>query len=163
MYFTIPKRSSSYDSILVFLVEKVLANISVDIKILWFENVSYGLFQAEIFPCVHESESFSYCWCCKHSESFFIFHLLIPPISWLDKAFQPKCCFLHAALKYSFLVHFKIKTEGWYTEISVYINLLSHTLLLWASCIHPVDNSLLTCGNKYKINRLESLLESFGQ
>lgn len=61
MCFTILKRSSSYDFILVFLVEKVLANISIDIKILWFENVNYVLFQAEIFPCVHESESFSYC------------------------------------------------------------------------------------------------------
>lgn len=52
---------SSYDSVLVFLVEKVLANISVGNKILWFENVNYILFQAEIFPCVHDSETFSYC------------------------------------------------------------------------------------------------------
>jgi len=58
MYFTILKRSSSYDSI---LVGKALANISIDIEILWFENVNYALFPAEIFPCVHESESFSYC------------------------------------------------------------------------------------------------------
>jgi len=30
------------------------------------------------------------------------------------------------------------------------MNVLSHTLLLWDSSIHPVVNSPLTCGNKYK-------------
>lgn len=60
-HFTVLNRSFSYDFILVFLVEKLLATISSDIKILWFENINYALFQAETFPCVHESERFSYC------------------------------------------------------------------------------------------------------